>query len=88
MARLIRTEKEVEGRYEEIWLVVEEDPLVQWPDGPQDVVGRADVGGQRGLRRFGAAVRHVRRRVVATPGNVDGACRSRKEVRFLPGDPT
>jgi CO/xanthine dehydrogenase Mo-binding subunit len=40
MARLIRTEKEVEGRYEEIWLVVEEDPLEQWPDGPQDVVGR------------------------------------------------
>jgi CO/xanthine dehydrogenase Mo-binding subunit len=40
VARLIRTEKEVEGRYEEIWLVVEEDPLDQWPDGPQDVVGR------------------------------------------------
>ena len=41
MARLIRTEKEVEGRYEEVWLVVEEDPLDQWPDGPQEVVGRA-----------------------------------------------
>ncbi len=40
MARLIRTEKEVEGRYEEVWLVVEEDPLEQWPDGPQSVVGR------------------------------------------------
>jgi len=24
VARLIRTEKEVEGRYEEVWLVVEE----------------------------------------------------------------
>ena len=34
MARLIRTEKEVEGRYEEVWLVVEEDALEQWPAGP------------------------------------------------------
>jgi xanthine dehydrogenase YagR molybdenum-binding subunit len=40
VARLIRTEKEVEGRYEEVWLVVEEDALEQWPAGPQDVVGR------------------------------------------------
>jgi len=40
VARLIRTEKEVEGRFEEVWLVVEEDPLDPWPDGPQDVVGR------------------------------------------------
>ncbi len=40
MARLIRTEKEVEGRYEEIWTVVEEDALVQWPAGPLEVVGR------------------------------------------------
>ena len=40
MARLIRTEKEVEGRYEEIWTVVEEDALEQWPSGPLTVVGR------------------------------------------------
>jgi xanthine dehydrogenase YagR molybdenum-binding subunit len=40
VARLIRTEKEVEGRFEEVWLVVEEDPLQQWPAGPQSVVGR------------------------------------------------
>ena len=40
MARLIRTEKEVEGRFEEVWIVVEEDPLEQWPAGPLDVVGR------------------------------------------------
>ena len=40
MARLIRTEKEVEGRFEEVWLVVEEDPLSQWPAGPLSVVGR------------------------------------------------
>ena len=43
MARLIRTEKEVEGRFEEVWLVVEEDPLTQWPDGPLTVVGRDAV---------------------------------------------
>ncbi|HEY0416043.1 MAG TPA: xanthine dehydrogenase family protein molybdopterin-binding subunit [Gaiellaceae bacterium] len=40
MARLIRTEKEVEGRYEEVWLVVEEDALEQWPAGPRTIVGR------------------------------------------------
>ena len=40
MARLIRTEKEVEGRYEEVWIAVEEDALDQWPDGPLEVVGR------------------------------------------------
>ena len=40
MARLIRTEKEVEGRFEEVWIVVEEDPLEQWPEGPLSVVGR------------------------------------------------
>jgi len=40
VARLIRTEKEVEGRYEDVWLVVEEDALEQWPPGPQEIVGR------------------------------------------------
>lgn len=40
MARLIKTEKEVEGRFETVWLVVEEDPLSQWPTGPLDVVGQ------------------------------------------------
>jgi CO/xanthine dehydrogenase Mo-binding subunit len=40
VARLIKTEKEVEGRYETIWLVVDEDSLDQWPSGPRDVVGR------------------------------------------------
>ena len=40
MARLIRTEKEVEGRREEVWLVVDEDALEQWPAGPRNVVGR------------------------------------------------
>jgi xanthine dehydrogenase YagR molybdenum-binding subunit len=40
VARLIRTEKEVEGRFEEVWIVVEEDPLEQWPEGPREIVGR------------------------------------------------
>jgi CO/xanthine dehydrogenase Mo-binding subunit len=40
MARLIRTEKEVEGRYTEQWVVVEEDALEQWPEGPLHTVGR------------------------------------------------
>ena len=40
MARLIRTEKEVEGRYTEQWIVVEEDVLEQWPAGPRAIVGR------------------------------------------------
>ena len=43
MARLIRTEKEVEGRFEEVWLVVEEDALDQWPEGPLGVVGHDAV---------------------------------------------
>ena len=51
MARLIRTEKEVEGRYEEVWIVVEEDALDQWPAGPA-----------RGRRPAGAARRRARAR--------------------------
>jgi xanthine dehydrogenase YagR molybdenum-binding subunit len=40
VARLIRTEKEVEGRYTEQWIVVEEDVLEQWPPGARGVVGQ------------------------------------------------
>jgi CO/xanthine dehydrogenase Mo-binding subunit len=40
VARLIRTEKEVEGNYTEQWIVVDEDPVPQWPAGPLEVVGR------------------------------------------------
>ena len=40
MARLIRTEKEVEGHYSETWVVVEEDALDQWPAGALNTVGR------------------------------------------------
>jgi len=41
LARLIRTEKEVEGRYEDVWIVVEEDALDQWPEGPLTTVGQS-----------------------------------------------
>jgi CO/xanthine dehydrogenase Mo-binding subunit len=40
LARLIRTEKEVEGQYTEQWVVVDEDAIDQWPEGPLDIVGR------------------------------------------------
>src|SRR5262249_37881032 len=40
VARLIRTEKEVEGRYEDVWVLVEEDELEQWPAVPRAAVGR------------------------------------------------
>ena len=42
MARLIRTEKEVEGRYTEQWVVVEgdDDALDQWPQGARTIVGQ------------------------------------------------
>ena len=60
MARLIKTEKEVEGRYEDVWLVVEEDALDQWPAGPGEVVGRPTpriTGPQRArARRYTADV--------------------------------
>jgi len=62
LARLIRTEKEVEGRFEEVWIVVEEDPLEQWPAGPLAVVGRPaprkDAGERvRGEARYTADIR-------------------------------
>ncbi len=56
MARLIRTEKEVEGRFEEVWLVVEEDALEQWPAGPRDVVGRPATRSDGPERATGRAV--------------------------------
>ena len=55
MARLIRTEKEVEGRYEEVWLVVEEDALDQWPAGPLEIVGRPATRVTGPLRARGEA---------------------------------
>src|ERR671937_41123 len=50
VARLIKTEKEVEGRYEDVWIVVEEDVVEQWPEGPLTVVGR-DVPRNDGFDR-------------------------------------
>jgi CO/xanthine dehydrogenase Mo-binding subunit len=58
LARLIRTEKEVEGRFEEVWLVVEEDPLEQWPAGPLTVVGR-DAVRQDALERVRGEARYT-----------------------------
>ncbi len=58
MARLIRTEKEVEGRYEEVWTVVEEDALDQWPSGPLEVVGRP-AARQDGLQRARGEARYT-----------------------------
>ena len=55
MARLIRTEKEVEGRYEDVWLVVDEDALEQWPAGPREVVGRPAARKTGPLRARGEA---------------------------------
>jgi CO/xanthine dehydrogenase Mo-binding subunit len=55
VARLIRTEKEVEGRFEEVWIVVEEDPLEQWPAGPLAVVGRPAARQDAPLRVRGEA---------------------------------
>ena len=57
MARLIRTEKEVEGNYTEQWIVVEEDPLDAWPAGPRETVGRplATSGGWRRRSRTRAS---------------------------------
>jgi CO/xanthine dehydrogenase Mo-binding subunit len=55
VARLIRTEKEIEGRYEEVWLVVDEDALEQWPAGPRDVVGHPAARKTGPLRARGEA---------------------------------
>jgi len=55
VARLIRTEKEVEGRYEEQWVVVDEDVLDQWPTGPREVVGRPAPRVDGRLRASGQA---------------------------------
>ncbi|MFL5950513.1 MAG: xanthine dehydrogenase family protein molybdopterin-binding subunit, partial [Gaiellaceae bacterium] len=58
MARLIRTEKEVEGRYEDVWIVVDEDALEQWPQGPLTTVGR-DVPRVDGLDRARGQVQYT-----------------------------
>ena len=71
MARLIRTEKEVEGRYTEQWVVVEgdDDALDQWPQGPREVVGRPAPG------RTGTSGRAARRSTPATCSSRDCSTR-------------
>ena len=56
MARLIRTEKEVEGNYTEQWIVVDEDPVEQWPAGPLEVVGQPAVRVDGAARARGEAI--------------------------------
>jgi CO/xanthine dehydrogenase Mo-binding subunit len=58
VARLIRTEKEVEGRYETVWLVVDEDSVEPWPAGPLEVVGR-DATRKTGLARARGDARYT-----------------------------
>ncbi|MBA2332217.1 MAG: xanthine dehydrogenase family protein molybdopterin-binding subunit, partial [Actinobacteria bacterium] len=70
MARLIRTEKEVEGRYEEVWTVVEEDALEQWPAGPLEVVGQPATR-QDGLQRARGEARYTAD--VRLPGMLNAA---------------
>ena len=79
VARLIRTEKEVEGRFEEVWLVVEEDPLDQWPDGPLDVVGRP-APRQDGLQRATGKA-HLHRRPRRCRGCCTRPCCARRTPR-------
>jgi CO/xanthine dehydrogenase Mo-binding subunit len=53
---LIRTEKEVEGRFTEQWIVVEEDALDPWPAGPLATVGRPAERVDGAARARGEAV--------------------------------
>jgi CO/xanthine dehydrogenase Mo-binding subunit len=58
VARLIKTEKEVEGRYTEQWVLVEEDALEQWPAGPRVTVGRP-APRRDGLKRARGEARYT-----------------------------
>jgi CO/xanthine dehydrogenase Mo-binding subunit len=58
VARLIRTEKEVEGNYTEVWIVVDEDTLAQWPAGPLTTVGQP-AARQDGLQRARGEARYT-----------------------------
>jgi CO/xanthine dehydrogenase Mo-binding subunit len=70
VARLIKSEKEVEGRYEEVWTLVDEDALDQWPEGPLDVVGR-DTPRLDGYEKARGEARYTGD--VRLPGLVDAA---------------
>ena len=79
MARLIRTEKEVEGRVEEVWLVVDEDALEQWPAGPRNVVGHPKIRSDGYARARGEA------RFTA---DIHGPLHAIDAVRLVPASPT
>ena len=72
MARLISTEKEVEGRYTEQWIVVEEDALDPWPAGPLEVVGRPVAAHRR--PRAGPRARRATRPTSGCPGCCTPRC--------------
>jgi CO/xanthine dehydrogenase Mo-binding subunit len=56
MARLVKTEAVVEGRTEERWTLVEEDPTPEWPaDRPPDVVGQPATRVTAAARLTGSA---------------------------------
>jgi CO/xanthine dehydrogenase Mo-binding subunit len=57
LARLIRTEKEVEGRYTEQWVVVEDEGAIEpWPAGPLKTVGQPAPRADGHQRARGQAV--------------------------------
>ncbi len=68
MARLVRTQTEMEGRFEDVWtLVDEEDDLETWPaDAALDLVG-APATRQTGARRLAGRARRSR-----GPGAAEG----------------
>ena len=79
VARLIRTEKEVEGRYEEQWIVVEEDALEQWPAGP---LRRSSAARRRESTASSArAARRATRRTSSCPGCCTPPCCARPRAR-------
>ena len=82
MARLIRTEKEVEGRYTEQWVVVEgDDALDQWPQGPGEVVGRPAPRQDGHQRARGQAIVHGRPQAPRAAPRRGAALASRARAR-------
>jgi CO/xanthine dehydrogenase Mo-binding subunit len=70
VARLIKSEKEIEGRYEEVWTLVEEDAVDPWPAGPGAIIGR-DAPRLDGYEKARGEARYTAD--VRLPGLVDAA---------------
>jgi CO/xanthine dehydrogenase Mo-binding subunit len=70
VARLIKSEKEIEGRYEEVWTLVEEDAVDPWPAGPGTIVGR-DAPRLDGYEKARGEARYTGD--VRLPGLIDAA---------------